>query len=159
MCVNCVFVCVGRGWRQLKTEGVTQGFGEGGLRRSAGRGSHTGRGHWYRLWDCAVTMSQSTNWARMTGLGQLLMAPNYSFSVLQTATSVAWPSEMNLPHSCMATTATLEEPGGLILGLFSWRMKSWMFEPHWCWSILSLWRYKTWLVSIQSLRSLKCVVI
>lgn len=60
-------------------------------------GSHAGRGHGYRRWDCAVTISQSTNWPCMTGLGQQLMAPNYSFSFLQKAASVAWPSEMSLP--------------------------------------------------------------
>lgn len=70
--------------------------------------SHTGRGHWCGQRDCALTMSQSTNRPCMTGLGQQLMAPNYSFSVLQKAAADAWPPEMSLPHKCTKQLTCLE---------------------------------------------------
>lgn len=49
-------------------------------------------------------MSPCTNSPCMTTLGQQLMAPNYSFSVLQKAASVVWPSEMSLSHKWVVPT-------------------------------------------------------
>lgn len=80
----------------------------GRMRGVWGWRSHTGRGHWCGQRDCALTMSQSTNWPCMTGLGQQLMAPNYSFSVLQKAAADAWPPEMSLPRKCTKQLTCLE---------------------------------------------------
>lgn len=60
-------------------------------------GGHTGRGHWCKQRDGALTTAQSTKRPCMTGLGQQLMAPNYSFSVLQKAAADAWPPPMSRP--------------------------------------------------------------
>lgn len=122
------------------------------VREVWGWGSHTGRGQWHRQWDCAVTMSPCTNPPCMTTLGQQLMAPNYSFSVLQKAASVVWPSEMSLPHKWVVTT-----------GIFSLRFhtpnREWKVLTHW----YQLWLFllSTWIISeiIQLFGPRACVEI
>lgn len=109
---RCVytFVCVcAWGPRGVKWGGHgSEGGGGGGV---LGWRSHTGRGHWCRQQHCALTMSQSTKRPCMTGLGQQLMAPNYSFSVLQKAGCwcvTAWneSSSANAQNKWPAKTAT-----------------------------------------------------